>query len=115
MTQELIQRYQPGGDIYQTLAGQYGEFAANKVATAARTGDKPAITDALATIRNGGALETSTTAIFIDQLITDPLAAPLDALDSGVSKLFESSGVKSLLTIAIVGILAFVIISTLKK
>ncbi len=45
---------------------------------------------------------TSTLDIFANQILTDPLAAPVDAIDSAVKKLTNSSGIK---TLAIVGVL----------
>jgi hypothetical protein len=53
---------------------------------------------------------TSTWANFVNQLVTDPLAAPLDTLDSTVSQIFSSSGVKTLL-IAVALILAVVLVA----
>lgn len=72
-----IERYQPGGDIYNKLAAQYGTAAAQQVYQAALSNDRVAITDAIANVRSGPPLQDSTAAIFFDQLATDPLAAPL--------------------------------------
>lgn len=41
-------------------------------------------------------LDTSTLDIFTQQVLTDPLAAPLDALNSGVNKVLASSGVQKI-------------------
>jgi hypothetical protein len=49
-----------------------------------------------------GDLPTSTAGIFADQILTDPLAAPLDALSAGVKQVFASSGVKTLVIVAII-------------
>lgn len=105
-----IERYQAGGDIYATLAAQYGTNAANSIAAAAATGDREQLTEAIAYVRNGAALDDSTASIFIDQLLTDPLAAPLDALDKGINQIFNSEGVKTILTVVAVGaVIALVI------
>ncbi len=45
---------------------------------------------------------TSTLDIFANQILTDPLAAPIEAVDNAVAKLTNSSGIK---TLAIVGVL----------
>jgi hypothetical protein len=43
------------------------------------------------------ALNESVGGIFVDQMLTDPLGAPLEALDAGVKKLLDSTGVRILL------------------
>lgn len=48
-------------------------------------------------------LETNTGTILVDQLTTDPLAAPLEALNSGFDKIVANSGVRK---IALLGFLA---------
>ena len=83
---ETIARYQPGGDIYATLLGQYGTDAANTIAAAAATGDNAAVNQALATVRSGPARNDSTLSLFWDQVTTDPLAAPLDSLNNQLGK-----------------------------
>jgi hypothetical protein len=50
--------------------------------------------------------ETNTAKILADQLFNDPLGAPLETLDAGVKKVFESSGVRALLIVAALGIAA---------
>jgi len=47
--------------------------------------------------------ETNTGVILADQLLTNPLAAPLDALTAGVKQVFASEGVKTLLIVAVIG------------
>ena len=107
-----IERYQAGGDIYATLAAQYGTNAANSIAAAAATGDREQLTEAIAYVRNGAALDDSTASIFIDQLLTDPLAAPLDALDSAVKKVFDSNGIKTILLVAVVAVVLVVAVKS---
>jgi hypothetical protein len=83
----MIDRYAPGGDIYKTLAEQYGTAAAQKVYQAALSGVDGAIAAALGEVRNGPPLNDSTAAAFLDQVETNPLAAPL----SGVNNLLGNS------------------------
>lgn len=85
-----VSRYAPGGDIYQTLATSYGNAAAQKVYNAALTGDRGAITEALATVRNGPPLTDSTAEIFLQQITTDPLAAPIESLNNQVGNVFKN-------------------------
>jgi hypothetical protein len=49
-------------------------------------------------------LEESTAKIFAEQILNDPLDAPLDTLDAGVKKVFESTGVRTILIFAALGI-----------
>lgn len=77
MDQTTIQRYQSGGDIYATLLAQYGASAAASIAAAALSGDETQVNAALVQAKNGSPLNTSTLGIFTNQMLTDPLAAPL--------------------------------------
>lgn len=54
-------------------------------------------------------LTESTFGIFAGQIATDPLSAPLAALDKGVSQVFRSSGVQLLTITAILAIVGYVI------
>lgn len=79
-------RYQPGGDIYTTLADEYGVNAANRVATAAR-GTQADLNEAIADIRSGPARSgTNTLGNFVTQITTDPLAAPLASANNQIGK-----------------------------
>lgn len=112
LSSDTISRYQLGGDIYNTLAGQYGSTAADAVALAAQSGDSFNVTGALAQIRDGAPLNDSTASLFVNQLINDPLQAPLDALNSGVASIFNSSGVK---TIGVIVVAAVILILLVKN
>lgn len=90
MNDELIARYQRGGDIYETLAEQFGTSAANRVASAATSGDRVAVTNALALIKNGAPLNDSWLSIFGHQITTDPFGAPADAVNSQLGKAFKN-------------------------
>ena len=72
MSPDLIQRYQPGGDIYAGLVARYGQNTADAAARAALSGDETQINAAI----TGTPLDTSTLTIFGNQIATDPLAAP---------------------------------------
>lgn len=91
LTDQIIQRYQFGGDIYATLAEQYGQGSAAFIARAAATGDRQQLTDAIARVRTGAPLPTSITAILLEQLVTDPLGAPLDAANKAVGTLVTNT------------------------
>jgi hypothetical protein len=78
MNQDLIDRYQNGGDIYAAIAAKYGAGTADAAASAALTGDETQINKVLA----GPLLNTSTASIFLNQIETDPLGAPLASLEN---------------------------------
>lgn len=106
MDTTLIQRYQSGGDIYQTLAKKYGTPAADSIAAAAMSGDETQINDALVKAKYGAPLDTSTTDIFTNQMLTDPLAAPL----ADANKVFNNSilsFLKNPTVLLVVGVILF--------
>jgi hypothetical protein len=81
----LVQRYQPGGDIYAKLEAKYGRNGALLVAQAARSGtDRVDISDAIARAEFGERLDDSTASIFLKQIATNPLGAPLDAANNAL-------------------------------
>src|SRR4051812_24420328 len=84
-------RYQAGGDIYNSLAARYGNAAANKVAAAAASGTPGAIAEAIGEVRNGPVLDQSVSSIFLDQIETDPFAAPLETANKGIGNVFTSA------------------------
>lgn len=73
----MNERYQKGGDIYEKLRQSYGTAGADYIASVDRAGGS--ITDAIVKVKYGGYLPDSTTAIFVDKITTDPLAAPLES------------------------------------
>lgn len=87
MDQTLIDRYKPGGDIFETLEAQYGRNGALLVTQAALTGDRKAVSTAIGQAKYGAALDESTASILWGQLTTDPLGAPLDAANKALSTL----------------------------
>jgi hypothetical protein len=83
MDDATIARYQPGGDIYNTLSAKYGFEAAQSIAQAATTGDRAQVGSAIAAAKGDGpALDGSTLDAFVTQIETDPLAAPLGTANS---------------------------------
>lgn len=99
--QATITRYRPGGDIYAKLVSQYGTSNADFIARAALTGERAQLTEAIAQVRNGEALSTNTTAIFLNQLITDPLDAPADMVSKAVDNVGKA--LKSPVTYVVIG------------
>ena len=108
MTPELIARYQSGGDIYDELRFQYGQAAADAIAAAAATGDEHAINSAISAAKFGGAKDTSTLDAF-GNLLTDPLAVPLEGVNNQIGKavgnVFKNGWV--LLVVVVLGVAAF--------
>ena len=90
MSQDLINRYQQGGDIYASLVKQYGQPTADAAAQAALSGDETQINAVLASGKYGAPLNTSTWDIFGNELETDPLAAPLASANTVVGNTFFS-------------------------
>jgi hypothetical protein len=90
MDQATIARYQPGGDFYTTLSAQYGTAAADQIAAAAATGVQGAVAEAIGEVKDGSPLDISTLDILANQLVTDPLAAPLADANSLLNNTFLS-------------------------
>jgi hypothetical protein len=83
--------YETGSYGYWEVADRYGEAAADAVAEAAARGDTAAVNNALSNARRGTtnadyAGSTSTLGNLWTQLTTDPLAAPLDAANTQISR-----------------------------
>lgn len=74
------ERYAPGGDIFDSIAANYGRDAAQRVFAAYSSRESGAVATALGEIRNGPATGSSSAlANLANQLATDPLGAPLEA------------------------------------
>jgi hypothetical protein len=84
MSQDIIDRYQsPNGDLYQKLVNQYGPSKANYISLAAASGERTQLLSAVEFVRNGAPpSDTGTLGIFINQMVTDPLDAPLESLNT---------------------------------
>jgi len=80
-------RYAPGGDIYQSLEAEYGTSAAGRVQQAYMSAQPGEVARVLAELRYGQPLSESTAGIFLDQLVTDPLGAPLDSANRAIGNL----------------------------
>lgn len=102
-----IARYQSGGDIYQLILAQYGQSAADNIASVAQGGSRSDIANALATLKYGPALDTSTADAFANQILTDPLGAPLAGLNTALANSFTDF-LKSPAVLLTLGIVAFV-------
>lgn len=113
MDNTTIARYQPGGDIYQTLLLQYGQTSADAIAAAAETGDNNGeVAAAIAQAKYGAPADDSTADAFITQITTDPLGAPLDDLESGLQTIVGNSAIDFLKSpIVLIGIGAVVFFS----
>ena len=91
MDQATIARYLPGGDIYPQLETQYGRNGALVISQAAATGNRDALTEAFAQVRDGARLDDSTASIFWHQVTTDPFDAPLSDLNKGLGVVGKSA------------------------
>jgi hypothetical protein len=104
MDQTTINRYQANnpdtgqpGDIYSAIESQHGQSAADAVAAAALSGDETQINSVL-TLYTGTSTpttavplaDTSTADIFTNQILTDPLAAPLESANKILGNTFFS-------------------------
>jgi hypothetical protein len=110
--EELAQRYAPGGDIYAANEARYGTAGADLINRGfIRDGRSGAAIAAgnLHTPTGGGS--TSTAAIFLDQITTDPLAAPLESankvIGNSVSSFLKNPWVVALTLAAILGAIVY--------
>lgn len=85
-----IARYAPGGDIWEELNRRHGPDAANRVWGAAQTGDRFAISRELAALRFGAFENESTASLFVSQITTNPLAAPLESANRQIGNVFKN-------------------------
>ena len=113
MDSTLIQRYQPGNDIYNSILAQHGKDAADACAAAAMTGDETQINAVLALYSGTSTptvavpmADTSTANIFTNQILTDPLAAPLESANKVLGNTFFSF-LKNPWVVVTVGIVVF--------
>ncbi|MDE2105988.1 MAG: hypothetical protein KGL39_52685 [Patescibacteria group bacterium] len=104
-----VSRYQPGGDIYQTLAAEYGTSVADTIAAAAATGDRTQLANALENAKGvAPATNTSTIDNFVSQLYNDPLSAPLEQANTVLTNtgatLAKSTGIQTVVVLALIGV-----------
>lgn len=71
MPPELIQRYQPGGDIFVKLSAQFGGATARVIAQAAMTGDEHQVNAAIDHAKYGADKPTSVVGILAGQSPSD--------------------------------------------
>jgi hypothetical protein len=87
-----FERYQPGGDIFDTLWAQYGAETAYAAAAAALDDDGPELSRIIRDARSragftrGEQTATGTLGNLWEQLTTDPLAAPLESANNQIGK-----------------------------
>lgn len=115
MTQDTIDRYQAGNDIWMTLAEQYGFDVADEIADAAWTGDATAVNAALVKAKWGNPLPTSTTGQLFHQLTTDPLAAPAASLNNQIEKAVGNVFKQPWVLLLAVAAIAFLAWNTFRK
>lgn len=89
-TNQTIDRYLYGGDLYGDMEASYGTFNADYIAALAASGDPIAVATEVNQLKNGQSLNTSTSSILWGQLTTDPLAAPLAGLNNILGSSFLS-------------------------
>jgi hypothetical protein len=87
----LSDRYAPGGDIYEAVKAEHGAIAADRVWRAHQSGEPGAVAEVLAELRYGAERPTSTAGILLNQLVTDPLGAPLDAANRGLGNIIGNT------------------------
>lgn len=86
------ERYQSGGDIYNSLVQLHSESVANEAALAAYNDDEESLLAILARVGRPdispgtSVRDDSTLSIFGGQIVNDPLSAPLDGLNSQLGK-----------------------------
>lgn len=86
-----MDRYAPGGDIYQQLALEYGPAGADRIWRAHQTGQPQAVADVIAELKFGAPADTSTASLFFHQLATDPFGAPLETANKGIGNILGSA------------------------
>jgi len=117
MDATLIARYQSGGDIYASILAQHGQTAAVACAAAALTGDETQINAALALYETAAGnatvavpMATDTTASdFLNQIETDPLAAPLEDANKVLNNSFLSF-LKNPTVLLVIGVIIFFVL-----
>lgn len=116
-------RYFHGGDLYADIENQFGRNVADRAAEAARRDDngvalREVLTDARQLARSGEVTprgSESTTGIFIDQLLTDPLEAPLSGLNSQLGNAVWNVVKNPFVLLLVVGVVAFYLWPKIKK
>lgn len=97
LTATLTARYSPGGDIYEEIRLRYGSPAADRVLNAYLSDTPGAVAEELSKLRFGAPGQTSTGAIFTEQIFTDPFGAPLEAANTAIGNV-AGSAVRGVLT-----------------
>jgi hypothetical protein len=108
LTQAQIDNWKPGGSTYLNAVSRYGQAVADAASNAAMQPGalESDVSSAIANATYGAPLTTSTTGIFLNQLATDPLAAPLNTVNTAVGNSFMSL-FKSPWVLALIGLSLF--------
>lgn len=90
LTQSQIDNWKPGGSTYQNAVSRFGQAVADAASNAAQQPGalESDVSSAIANATYGQPLTTSTTGIFLNQMTTDPLAAPLQTLNTAAGNSF---------------------------
>lgn len=118
-----VTRYSPGGDLYAAIAAQFGTSWADRAYNAARNNDDGAalrnvLNDARQSARGLDLARPgsdSTLANFTDQIVNDPLAAPLDSLNDQLGKAAWNVIRNPFVLVLVAGLAAFWLWPKLKK
>lgn len=81
---ELLARYSPGGDIYQSLSASYGKAGADRVFETYKAGGE--VSKVIGQLKHGEDLNDSTASVFTKQVTSDPLGAPFAAANRQLAK-----------------------------
>ena len=106
-TNDTIDRFLFGGDIYAANEASYGTENADLLAALAAGGDPIAVANATNQMKNGAARPTGTAGLFWGQISTDPLAAPLAGANNILGNSLASLFKNPLVLIALVAVAFF--------
>lgn len=83
-------KYAPGTTRYNSIAADYGTAGADYVYSQILTGREDALPDALGQLKYGADRNDSATSLFITQITTDPLAAPLESANNQIGNAIKN-------------------------
>lgn len=115
------ERYQRGGDIYDDLAGQYNYAVADRAASLAAADKQDELQRYLSDLRTAARTDrtvedvqndfdsrhTTTLGQFADQIVNDPLAAPLDSLNDQLQKVAKNIVGNPFVLLLVIGLVLF--------
>ncbi len=106
-TNDTIDRYLYGGDLYGDMESQYGVDNADYIAALAASGDPIAVATAVNKLKNGEQLQTGFWSILGGQVSTDVTAAPANYFNDQFKKIFKNLFTNPWLLIALVAVVFF--------